>query len=158
MVSFNDSPFFTLDEPASVNPIYLPSKRLIALSKLKRVRVEGSKNNVAITLPCKRFWLGFFSNSSAKSRILKTSSFEKSVIDTKFLFFIKFGYLVVLNLIYLVSINFIFKFSTGLNLLNTVSASAFLKARVIEHDNSKHWSICSIFCSFIIRMISFICG
>src|SRR6056297_3746652 len=100
MVSFNDSPFFTLDEPASVNPIYLPPRRLIALSKLKRVRVEGSKNNVAITLPCKRFWLGFFSNSSAKSRILKTSSFEKSVIDTKFLFFIHPDYLVVLNSIF----------------------------------------------------------
>src|SRR6056297_3779870 len=100
MVSFSDSPFLTLDDEASVNPIYFPPKRLIALSKLRRVRVEGSKNKVAMTLPSNRFWLGFFSNSSAKSRILKISSFEKSVIDTKFLFFIHPDYLVVLNSIF----------------------------------------------------------
>ena len=54
MVSFIVSPFDTLDDDASVNPMYLPPKRLIALSKLKRVRVDGSKNSVAITLPAKR--------------------------------------------------------------------------------------------------------
>ncbi len=65
MVSFSVSPFDWLLVFASENPITLPPNRLTAVSKLSRVRVEGSKNSVATTLPSKIFWLGFFSKYSA---------------------------------------------------------------------------------------------
>ena len=55
MVSFNDSPLETLVDVESEKPITLPPNRLIALSKLSLVLVEGSKNNAAITLPFRRF-------------------------------------------------------------------------------------------------------
>ena len=88
IVSFNVSPFETLELEESENPTIFPPNLLIALSKLNLVRVEGSKNNVAITFPSSNFWVGSFSNSSVRSRILRISSVEKSSIDTKLLFFI----------------------------------------------------------------------
>jgi len=51
MVSFSVSPFEELVALGSLNPITLAPKRLAAVSKLSRVRVDGSKNNVATTLP-----------------------------------------------------------------------------------------------------------
>ena len=51
MVSFNVSPLETLELEESENPTILPPNLLIALSKLNLVRVDGSKNNVAITFP-----------------------------------------------------------------------------------------------------------
>ena len=53
MVSFNVSPLVTLEEEASEKPTIRPPKRLIAVSKLNRVRVEGSKNKDATTFPSK---------------------------------------------------------------------------------------------------------
>ena len=85
MVSFSVSPLVELEVEASENPITLPPKRLTAVSKLSRVRVDGSKKRVAATLPFKISWLGLASNVSAKSRICKICSLEKSVIDTRFL-------------------------------------------------------------------------
>ena len=49
MVSLSDSPFCTLVEPGSEKPITLAPSREAALSKLSRVRVEGSKKRVATT-------------------------------------------------------------------------------------------------------------
>jgi hypothetical protein len=65
----------------------------MALSKLKRVRVEGSKNNVAMTFPSSSFLIGCFSNSTARSRTFRISSVEKSSIETKLLFFIMLAHL-----------------------------------------------------------------
>lgn len=49
MVSFNVSPLEELVVEASWKPMTRPPKRLTAVSKLNRVRVEGSKNKVAAT-------------------------------------------------------------------------------------------------------------
>ena len=49
MVSFSVSPFDELVTFGSVNPITLAPKRFAAVSKLNRVRVEGSKKRVATT-------------------------------------------------------------------------------------------------------------
>lgn len=62
MVSFKVSPFDELDVAASEKPITRPPSLLTAVSKLSLVRVEGSKNNVAITLPSSSLVFGFFSN------------------------------------------------------------------------------------------------
>lgn len=43
MVSFSVSPFDELDVAASENPMTLPPNRFTAVSKLNRVRVDGSK-------------------------------------------------------------------------------------------------------------------
>ena len=51
----------------SENPITRAPRRLAAVSKLKRVRVEGSKNRVATTFPCNNRRLGFISNCFAIS-------------------------------------------------------------------------------------------
>lgn len=51
MVSFNVSPLEELVVEASWKPMTRPPKRLTAVSKLNRVRVEGSKNKVAATFP-----------------------------------------------------------------------------------------------------------
>ena len=51
MVSFRVSPLVPLVILGSANPITRAPRRLAAVSKLKRVLVEGSKNNVATTLP-----------------------------------------------------------------------------------------------------------
>ena len=83
MVSFSVSPFEELVVLASENPMTFPPNRLTAVSKLSRVRVEGSKNRVATTLPSRIYRLGFSSNRRAFSRRSRISSFEKSVIDTK---------------------------------------------------------------------------
>jgi len=66
-VSFNVSPFEELVTLGSVNPITRAPKRLAAVSKLSRVRVDGSKKRVATTLLSNNLRLGFFSNSFAIS-------------------------------------------------------------------------------------------
>ena len=86
IVSFSVSPFDELDVAASENPITRPPRRFTAVSKLRRVRVDGSKNRVATTLPSRSFRFGFASKyfiSSSKSSI---SCFEKSEIDTRLSF------------------------------------------------------------------------
>ena len=73
---------------ASEKPIIEPPRRITAVSKLNLVRVDGSKNKDAMIRFSKRFWEGCFSKVSAKSRMESCSFFVKSVMDTKFLFFI----------------------------------------------------------------------
>lgn len=51
IVSWKVSPFDTLVLAVSENPMTRPPRWLIALSKLRRVRVEGSKKREAITFP-----------------------------------------------------------------------------------------------------------
>ena len=55
MVSLSDSPFLTLVVSALAKPMILPPRYCTALSKLSLVRVDGSKNNEAIT--CHPNWL-----------------------------------------------------------------------------------------------------
>jgi hypothetical protein len=74
-VSFNVSPLVTLEEDESVNPTILPPILLIAVSKLKRVRVDGSKNSEATTFPSSKLQFGFFSNSAALASTSRISSF-----------------------------------------------------------------------------------
>ena len=76
MVSFNVSPLEELVVEASWKPMTRPPKRLTAVSKLNRVRVEGSKNKVAATFPSSRRRFGFSSNLAALSRIRRMSSLE----------------------------------------------------------------------------------
>ena len=59
MVSFRVSPLDELVALGSENPITRAPSRLAAVSKLSRVRVEGSKNRVATTLPSNNRRLGF---------------------------------------------------------------------------------------------------
>ena len=95
MVSCSVSPLLTLDEPASEKPMMRPPMRLIAVSKLSRVRVEGSKNNDATTFPSSNFWFGFFSKSAASSIIRRYSALLKSVIEIKLFLFILYECLMV---------------------------------------------------------------
>ncbi len=83
MVSCRLSPFWTLVPPGSEKPIMRAPSWLAALSKLKRVRVDGSKKSVATTLSLKIFCFGFFSNPSAMSSTWMYSSFEKSVMEIR---------------------------------------------------------------------------
>ena len=53
----------------SVNPLTRAPSRLAAVSKLRRVRVDGSKKRVATTRPSSRWRLGRASNSLAMSSI-----------------------------------------------------------------------------------------
>ena len=55
MVSFSVSPLLWLVLLASENPITFAPRRLIAVSKLSLVRVEGSKKRLAITFPSRKF-------------------------------------------------------------------------------------------------------
>ena len=66
-VSFNVSPLDELVAFGSVKPMTRAPRRLAAVSKLSRVRVEGSKKRVATTLPSSIFRFGFCSNSFAIS-------------------------------------------------------------------------------------------
>ena len=86
MVSFSVSPLEELVTFGSVNPMTLAPRRLAAVSKLRRVRVDGSKNRVATTFSASRRRLGFFSNSLAISRRYMIFSLECSAIVTKLLF------------------------------------------------------------------------
>lgn len=74
MVSFKVSPLDELLVEASEKPIMEPPSLTTAVSKLNRVRVEGSKNKVAITLPSSDLRLGAASKSAAESRIEIISS------------------------------------------------------------------------------------
>ena len=65
IVSLSVSPLEELVALGSENPITRAPRRLAAVSKLKRVRVEGSKNRVATTFPCNNRRLGFISNCFA---------------------------------------------------------------------------------------------
>ena len=58
IVSFNVSPFEELVTLGSVNPMTRAPNLFAAVSKLSRVRVEGSKKRVATTLPSKILRLG----------------------------------------------------------------------------------------------------
>ena len=74
MVSFRVSPFAELEVAASEKPITDPPNLITAVSKLNLVRVEGSKNKVAITLPSSVLRFGLASKSRAELRIDKISS------------------------------------------------------------------------------------
>ena len=58
MVSFSVSPFEVLVDEASLKADTRPPRRFTAVSKLSLVRVEGSKNSVATTLPSRIFLVG----------------------------------------------------------------------------------------------------
>ena len=83
IVSFKVSPFVALVTLASVNPMTRAPSLLAAVSKLRRVRVDGSKNNVATTRPLSNSRLGYRSNSFAMLRRYIISSLDKSAIVTK---------------------------------------------------------------------------
>lgn len=51
IVSLRDSPFCTEVPDVLLNPMTLPPRSCMAVSKLKRVLVDGSKNKDAITRP-----------------------------------------------------------------------------------------------------------
>ena len=72
---------------ASENPITFPPSSSIAASKLRRVRVEGSKNNVAsfLYLHFSLYFSGFFIISFAVSIREFISSTDKSIISIKLL-------------------------------------------------------------------------
>jgi hypothetical protein len=55
IVSFNDSPFWTLVPAVLLKPITLPPRSWMAVSKLSHVLDEGSNNKEAITLPFNKF-------------------------------------------------------------------------------------------------------
>ncbi len=74
MVSFNDSPLVRLLVAVSEKPITRPCRRLIAVSKLRRVRVEGSKKSVAQTIPFKKSRSGLALNLAALLSMRKISS------------------------------------------------------------------------------------
>ena len=90
IVSFSVSPFDWLLVLASLKPITRPPRRLTAVSKLRRVRVDGSKNSDPTTLPSRMRWLGFSSNSLARRRSDKISSLVKSEMEIKLRFCIFF--------------------------------------------------------------------
>jgi hypothetical protein len=80
IVSARLSPLDAELEPASANPRQLPPKRSMAASKLKRVRVLGSKNNVARSFPLQlvRRYFSSFSIFSANENKDSISLSEKS--------------------------------------------------------------------------------
>ena len=82
-MSFRVSPFEELDVAASEKPITLPPSLFTAVSKLRRVRVDGSKNSVATSLPSSSLLFGFCSNFSAKSNMRRMYSLLQSEIDTR---------------------------------------------------------------------------
>ncbi len=61
-------------------------RRLIALSKLSRVRVDGSKKQRREYLPASTCRCGSASKRAARSIIFRISSHEKSVIETRLFF------------------------------------------------------------------------
>ena len=55
MVSASDSPFWMLVPEVLLKPMTLPPSSWMAVSKLSRVRVEGSKNSEAMMRPLSKF-------------------------------------------------------------------------------------------------------
>ena len=90
IVSFSVSPFEELVVLASEKPIILPPNRFTAVSKLNRVRVDGSKNRVATTFPSNNLRFGFASKYFMSSSSSSISSFVKSEIETRLLFCISY--------------------------------------------------------------------
>ncbi len=88
MVSFSVSPLEELVVEASEKPITLPPNLFTAVSKLRRVRVEGSKKRVATTFPSRILWSGCSSKNRARSNKSRMSSREMSSIETRLLLFI----------------------------------------------------------------------
>lgn len=88
MVSLRVSPLEVEVLAASLNPMTRPPRRLTAVSKLRRVRVEGYKNNVATTRPSSSRRLGLRSKHAACSSNVKISSRPMSEIDTRLRLFI----------------------------------------------------------------------
>ena len=85
MVSFSVSPLLWLVLEASENPMTLAPSLLTAVSKLRRVLVEGSKKRLPMTFPSRNFCSLFFSNSLAVSKTCRISSLLKSWIEIKLL-------------------------------------------------------------------------
>ena len=98
MVSLSVSPLLWLVLVASAKPMTLAPRRLIAVSKLSRVLVEGSKKRLAITFPSKNFCSLFCSNSFAVSRTCRISSLVKSLIEIKLLLIFRMSYYKLLSL------------------------------------------------------------
>ena len=82
MVSFSVSPFDVEVDMASENPMTRPPRRLTAVSKLSRVRVDGSKNKVATTFPSSILWFGWRSKYSAFRKRSVISPSLRSEMDT----------------------------------------------------------------------------
>ena len=82
---------------ASLKPMTLAPSLLAAVSKLRRVLVDGSKNSEPTILPFKISRFGFSSNFSAVSSNERIFSRERSLIDTKLLLFIGAWFLLQIN-------------------------------------------------------------
>ena len=81
-VSLSVSPFVELLDLGSEKPMIRPPSLLTAVSKLSRVRVEGSKKRVAATIPSIKCLFGFVSKRRARSKIRRISSSVHCSIDT----------------------------------------------------------------------------
>ena len=111
MVSLSVSPLLWLVFDASEKPMTFAPRRLMAVSKLSRVLVDGSKKRLAITLPSRNFCSLFFSNSLAVSSTCRIYSFVKSLIEIK-LFLLICG---MLNFIYIASVHVLHPFEECLD-------------------------------------------
>ncbi len=88
IVSTRFSPFFVLDVSVSEKPIVVPPSFCIAASKLRRVRVDGSKKRVARIFPFSVFVpvLAIDSMVLLVFSMWLISSFVKSCIEIMSLF------------------------------------------------------------------------
>ena len=75
MVSLSVSPLVELVVDASWKPMTRPPSLLTDVSKLSRVRVEGSKKSVATTRPRRRSRFGRASNRAALPMMRRMSAF-----------------------------------------------------------------------------------
>lgn len=146
IVSWKVSPFETLVFEVPEKPITRPPRRLIALSKLSRVRVDGSKNSDANTFPASTCRCGSASKRAARSIIFRISSHEKSVIETRLFFPIE--------------LYFYFKSMLILSTFRNRSSNCCDRLRRIEsvivHALSNCWPSTSGCISLTIRITSFI--
>ncbi len=86
-VSTSDSPFDTLDPWAVIEIVSAP-RRLAAISKLVRVRVDASKKRLTTILPFRmssfrQLFSATGRNSRARSKIVWISSRERGAIPNK---------------------------------------------------------------------------
>ena len=86
MVSLSVSPLVELVTFGSVNPMTLAPRRFAAVSKERRVLVDGSKKSVATTLSERMVRFGSLSNFSAWWSRCMMSSRERFAMVTRLLF------------------------------------------------------------------------
>ena len=79
MVSFRVSPFDDEVVEASEKPITLPPRRLTAVSKLRRVRVDGSKKKRRHHFPVKDFVVRMLFEITGRLKQLQNLLFREVV-------------------------------------------------------------------------------